>query len=441
MANKLAKRKKEELIWKMQGTPNDTKSRLEYVRQYMLGINTSSELAEILNITRQTMSKLEKCISQLSGAQYLAIGWLMDKRKNELLHDIKYNMQSTGYIIKALISMSDFYEKDFLKRILHDIDISLNGDFTGILGNNYANASKIVFQKETLTELKNLSFFDNWLTTLDYETTLDKWEALRNEKIVILLDNEHPENEIDNLLNLITDYLEIKNKDNCLYFDYNQVINILTYIKGNICDIEDDLLADYMNFFTKFSLLKKRGFVKLIDAYRLPPLSFMKDVCYVISNKKQAIIMKFMHLYYSYELMKYNSFYCKLWTKIIISREFVDYNFERWEGDDYYYNAVRGFDTYLSSLGYIVADSNSWDNDDDYITIGMKKYLNDIINIIDDSFASDNTNFSNYIKLEDENINDIIKWIKKKKSIKTSKDLLDKELESLLSYVMHYLNE
>ena len=244
MIDSVAKAKRDELILHLQGTSQEP--RLKNIREKLLDIKTSIELAEILDITRPTISKLEKCVNKLSGAQYLAICSLIEKKKNEILvtlDDISLNEKDFMRLARAkLFVMSPFYDTSFMFNL---IDLETFKKKNNEIG--YARA---------ISNLRKYTCLDKWMDTINYN------EFLSNDYVEKLIDNGDiiidfsSFNCISDLNNILNKYTKSDtNNKSCMYFLYKDLLKLLDKIQD---DIENKKInEEALNFLLKVSILIK----------------------------------------------------------------------------------------------------------------------------------------------------------------------------------------
>ena len=247
MSKSLSKLKKEELIVKMQGT--EECPQLKHIREDILGISTAAELAEILDITRQTMSRIENCINKLSGAQYLAICALIEERKNIELQKLETdNSTEVNKVAEYLLKIADFYDANFA------IDIyKLQQEET---------------RKSAISSLRANTCFRNWKSSVKYKETISEDEEIsliKDSFIAIRIDSYE---EIDITIKLLNKYKEIKEpKSGIIAFEYNNIINVFKNIQNNI-DCSDKFNIWAFDFIHNIFLLKSENKIRLFDDKR-----------------------------------------------------------------------------------------------------------------------------------------------------------------------------
>ena len=244
MSTNLSKLKKEELILRMQGSKDEP--RLKYVRENILKIKTAGELAEILDITRQTMSRIENCINKLNGAQYLAICGLIEKNKHEELEKLVNGDIDKREVYNYLCEISRFYNYEFALNILR----------------------MFVFKdKEAYIGLKTNTCLNNWLSCLNYNNILSKEEEedlLRNGFITISIESP---NDIVIANKLFNKFKSLEGDiKGILAVDYNDILNAFSYIK-NIIIRERTFDMHAIDFIHNISLLKKNKNFKICNEY------------------------------------------------------------------------------------------------------------------------------------------------------------------------------
>lgn len=252
MIEQIAKSKRNELIISLQGTPKHPK--IKFIREKLLNINTSIELAEILDVTRPTISKLEKCTNKLSGAQYLAICSLIEKEKNNMLQKLDNNWtdkKEAKNALDKLFIMSVFYKKEFLFNLIKLLfDKMLNKDST---------------YKLTIDTLRKITSLDNWIDTrnLNEEISTDEEEFINSDIYIDI-------SSFNNIRDL-TIILEKQSSPNNiskgkLYFIYKDVLDLLDDIERKLesnCDSSSK--EEMVKFIVKFSLLLKSNKAVLVN--------------------------------------------------------------------------------------------------------------------------------------------------------------------------------
>lgn len=249
MSKSLSKLKKEELIIKMQGTEECPK--LKHIREDILGISTAAELAEILDITRQTMSRIENCINKLSGAQYLAICALIEERKNIVLQKLEMDESTdVNKVVGYLLKIADFYDAEF----------TLN---TYRL---YQKENDI--RKKAIYLLRLNTCFRNWKASIKYKEIISKDEEINLIKDSYIGVYINSFDDIDITTKLLNKYKEIKEpKRGIIAFEYSNIINALKNIQNNI-DSSDKFNVWAMDFVYNLSLLKREDRIRLFDTNR-----------------------------------------------------------------------------------------------------------------------------------------------------------------------------
>lgn len=244
MIDSVAKAKRDELIMYLQGTPK--KPKLKNIREKLLDIKTSIELAEILDITRPTISKLEKCVNKLSGAQYLAICSLIEKKKNEILlmlDDISMDEKEFTRLIRTkLLLMSAFYDISFI--------------FTLIDLEDYKNKKNENGYAKAISRLRELTCLDNWMNTINYNEDVsehDENKIMEKGDIIIDFSSFDCISDINNMLNK---YSKMDSNNKCsLIFLYKDLLNLLDKIQK---DVENSIFdEEVLNFVLKISMLIK----------------------------------------------------------------------------------------------------------------------------------------------------------------------------------------
>lgn len=266
LANDIARYKKDELILKMQGTKKSTL--LKKVRQDLLGIKRATELAEILDISQQTLSKLERGINKLSGAQYLAICSLLDKEKNELLNELNIKDKNEN-VINHLVDMSVFYNNSFVFDLV-ELILFYQMDYTSAV-------NKQEFFNDIIHGLLKRTCFENWLSCVKCKETISKEKEKRiiNNGIVIM--SLVCKDDLLLAIEIMDKHLK-KNNKGILFFDYDDIIPLFRNIKDQIDnndkmsrtddnDDTDDVIEDdvIINFLVKFSILKNKGKIKFMN--------------------------------------------------------------------------------------------------------------------------------------------------------------------------------
>ena len=253
MIDPVAKAKRNELIVKLQGTKKYPK--LKKVREKLLDINTSVELAEILDVTRPTMSKLEKCINKLSGAQYLAVCALIEKKKNEALltlNDISLDKEKFREIVVYKLSpMSYFYGFSFMF------------DLFGL--EKYKKNKDEDKYKNSISKLRKVTCLDNWIESLSYKEEIGENEEeniLKNGDIFIDFLSFKGIEDINSFFSKYSK--ESSGNKGRIYYIYRDLIKLLDNLQKKIEDTR--FSEDIANFIIKFSLLQKEN--------KLEPLAY-----------------------------------------------------------------------------------------------------------------------------------------------------------------------
>lgn len=256
LIDSIAKSKRNELILNLQGSEMHPK--LKLIRESFLDIKTSVELAEILDVTRQTMSKLEKCTNKLSGAQYLAICSLIEKKKNELLQKLDSDdagKKEKKNTLDKLLMISVFYKREFLLNIIRWLF--------------YIEGKKDNKNREIIASLRKITCLDNWLDTLDYNEVIssDKEKFINCDTYVDLSSF----NEIRDLISILDIHSSPANiSKGKIYFIYNDLKNLLDDIRDRLDSRQDlNYKDDIVNFVGKISSLIKSNKAELVNYNKL----------------------------------------------------------------------------------------------------------------------------------------------------------------------------
>ena len=273
MNKKISQKKRDFLIEIMQGTKENPN--LKYTREKILEIGTASELAEILGITRQTMSRLESCTTKLSAAQYLAICGIIEKKKNEILYDIK-DSKDKGKSIMKLFDMSFYFEPSFLGTILQDdiFDIYITSKNDLEIEEKLDNIS---IKEEYLNKLSRMTCMDKWLSTFEIHESISQEELFSKGCNIIIFDRLRNKNTIQGIVKTMRAFTKYSNNDmkTYLYLDYNGVLsffkNAISYFEKNI-----SIANNFIEFTTNFLLLYKNNKIQfLTDNHYTTDLTFI----------------------------------------------------------------------------------------------------------------------------------------------------------------------
>ena len=244
LIDSVAKAKRNELILNLQGTKKYPK--LKIIREKLLDLKTSVELAEILDVTRPTMSKLEKCTNKLSGAQYLAICALIEKKKNEALltlDDINLDKNTFREIlINKLSLMTAFYGVSYILELLNLLQYKKE--------NNEARYVK------SISKLREFTCLENWINSINYNEDLSENEVnLILSEGDIFIDFSSFES-IGDINSFLDKYAKADKKGiGHLFYIYKDLLLLLDKIQKKV---ESSVVnEDIVNFVVKFSLLQK----------------------------------------------------------------------------------------------------------------------------------------------------------------------------------------
>lgn len=244
LIDSVAKAKRNELILNLQGTTKYPK--LKIIREKLLDLKTSVELAEILDVTRPTMSKLEKCTNKLSGAQYLAICALIEKKKNEALLTLDdINLDKNTFmeiLINKLSLMTAFYGVSYILELLNLLQYKKE--------NNEARYVK------SISKLREFTCLENWINSINYNEDLSENEVnliLSEGDIFIDFSSFESIGDINSFLDKYAK-ADKKGTGHLLYI-YKDLLLLLDKIQKKV---ESSIVnEDIVNFVIKFSLLQK----------------------------------------------------------------------------------------------------------------------------------------------------------------------------------------
>ena len=262
MNKKAAQKKRDFLIELMQGTKENPN--LKYTREQLLGIDTASKLAEILGVTRQTMSRLESCTTKLSAAQYLAICGIIEIKKNEMLYNIK-NSIGKGKSILKLVDMSFYFERSFLGMIMKDeiFDIFMTSKNASEFESKLDN---IIIEEDCLTKLSRMTCMDKWLATFKMDEYIDQEELFSKGYNIIIPGKPRKKDTINGIVETMKAFVKYSNNDikSYLYLDYKWV---LSFFKNTIAYFENNISVanNFIEFTTNFLLLYKNKRIKFMD--------------------------------------------------------------------------------------------------------------------------------------------------------------------------------
>ena len=430
MSDNVSKAKRAYLIEKMQGTKENP--RLKDNRKKLLGIKTAARLAEILDVTPSTMSKLEKCVNQISASQYLALCAILEKRKHELLIDIKNNVNKK-IAIEKLVDMSTFYDVKFVLTIVNSINASEGDILTNI------DYEKISISEENIIELQKMTCLDNWLSSFDYRENISLKEEksiFKNNKIIILLTGN--DDDIGNITDMMTKYMNIKGKkENNIYFDSHMLIHVLNEIKNEIKD--NNIIGEKIDFVIKFSILKKEGIIKL-NKFRedLPIMpedldDTSKKIVFVTCDKNKANEAKKIMYHQIATLERKEGLLPRIIVKLLENIDFIrveNGDLKRWDFDEVCSESLERLNRLIETSIDSVTDFKSKENFEQK-SIEVKKRIDEINDEIDEELFEHMSTYKNaYI----EQYMNYYKWIQQ-----ATNEELNKEIDNLLEEITSYL--
>lgn len=397
MSNNISKNKKEELILKMQGTKDNP--RLKYVREIILKIKTAGELAEILDITRQTMSKIENCVNKLSGAQYLAICGLIEKNKNKELDRLDDGKTDVHDVIDYLSKISDFYDFRFCINILNLITCQ--------------------DKKNVINELKKCTCLNKWLSCMKYNKLLSISEEeylFRNGNILLLIEEFK---DIVNLNNIFKRYKELEGDKNGIFaIEYNNIINVLQDIKNRIV-YEKTFNKAAFDFIYNISSLNKNGKIKLYTVDNLGPI--------IIDNIQKKTVL----LIQSYETAKKTKIIIETNNKHTNSANVFEKSLLLLEEIEFLKYENNHFERHVFDFEEIINMSNSYKLEDNiyYEKISSNKENNKLIYdiILDDKMA------------KEDKINKLDDFIISKDVLQKMENEMNNKLEEAMQECLNYL--
>lgn len=283
-------KRREILINRLQG--NEETPFLSAIRK-SLGIETTVEFANILGVTRPTISRLESTKMKLTSVQYLAICSLIEGKKRKILNKlinkerisdneifqlgkILYLFDSNFFIemLKFLPKkMSVKYEKTSSK-INVDIDMNeMERKAEKFLQQD--NIKKYV--EKNLKRISQSTCMDSWMNTINF----DEQNLINNfDRMVIVYDN------LENLSDLVN---EIRNK---LYYKIIylpvQILYCLEDALKNKEENNENIPYNIMDFAYYLSQILKKNTIELYDFEKIiqfDALFTFNNNLYLIENE------------------------------------------------------------------------------------------------------------------------------------------------------------
>ncbi len=283
-------KRREILINRLQG--NEETPFLSVIRKD-LGIETTVEFANILGVTRPTISRLESTKMKLTSVQYLAICSLIEGKKRKILNKLINKERISDNEIFQLGKILYLFDSNFYIEMLKFLPkkISVKYEKTSsefnvdIDMNEMERKAEIIFQQDNIKKyveknLKRISqstCMDSWMNTINS----DEQYLINNfDRIVIMYDN------LENLSDLIN---EIRNK---LYYKIIylpiQILYCLEEALKNKEEKNENIPYNIMDFTYYLSQILKKNTIELYDFEKIiqfDALFAFNNNLYLIENE------------------------------------------------------------------------------------------------------------------------------------------------------------